>query len=491
LKLKEYKQERLKTMEPLNISVLSDVKAVDTEKVETMLADSLNSLGRKIVVLDDDPTGVQTVNNVSVYTDWKVDTLVQGFNEDKSIFFVLTNSRGFTMPQTTKAHHEIAGNLIKASKITGRDYIIISRSDSTLRGHYPIETAILKEDIEKATNKRFDGEIMLPFFKEGGRYTINNIHYVKEGNMLTPAGMTEFAKDKTFGYKSSFLPDYVEEKTAGKFKAEDVTCISLDDIRNLEIEKITNQLMAVKNFNKIVVNAVDYIDIKIFAIAFCRAVAAGKEFMFRSAAAITKVLGGVPDKALLKHNELVSDSKNGGIVLIGSHVKKTTMQLEELKNSKRHLKFIEFHAARVLEKGGLDDEVKKVIAEAEEYINEGKSVCVYTSREVVKLDTDDKDKILEASVAISNAVVKVIGDLKIKPKFIVAKGGITSSDVGTKALKVKKATIMGQIKPGIPVWITGEESKFPRMPYVIFPGNVGEVSTLREAVEVLMGVSDN
>ena len=75
----------------------------------------------------------------------------------------------------------------------------------------------------------------------------------------------------------------------------------------------------------------------------------------------------------------------------------------------------------------------------------------------------------------------------MKPKFIIAKGGITSSDVGTKALRVKKARVMGQVKKGIPVWMTGEESKFPNMPYVIFPGNVGEVTTLREAVEILMG----
>ncbi len=70
--------------------------------------------------------------------------------------------------------------------------------------------------------------------------------------------------------------------------------------------------------------------------------------------------------------------------------------------------------------------------------------------------------------------------------FIVAKGGITSSDVGTKALRVRKATVMGQIKPGIPVWQTDENSKFPFMPYVIFPGNVGGVTTLREAMEKLI-----
>ena len=93
---------------------------------------------------------------------------------------------------------------------------------------------------------------------------------------------------------------------------------------------------------------------------------------------------------------------------------------------------------------------------------------------------------LQISVKISNAVTSIIGKLQVKPKFIIAKGGITSSDVGTKALRVKKARVMGQVKKGIPVWMTGEESKFPGMPYIIFPGNVGEVSTLKEIVEELI-----
>jgi uncharacterized protein YgbK (DUF1537 family) len=74
----------------------------------------------------------------------------------------------------------------------------------------------------------------------------------------------------------------------------------------------------------------------------------------------------------------------------------------------------------------------------------------------------------------------------VRPGFIIAKGGITASDVGTKALRVRRATVMGQIKPGVPVWMTDSGSKFPHMPYVIFPGNVGETATLREAVENLM-----
>ena len=101
------------------------------------------------------------------------------------------------------------------------------------------------------------------------------------------------------------------------------------------------------------------------------------------------------------------------------------------------------------------------------------------------MENETKEEALLRSVKISAGVQALVGRLSVTPAFVVAKGGITSSDVGTKALKVKRADVMGQIKPGIPVWRTGAESRFPGTPYVIFPGNVGEVQTLREAVEVL------
>ena len=111
---------------------------------------------------------------------------------------------------------------------------------------------------------------------------------------------------------------------------------------------------------------------------------------------------------------------------------------------------------------------------------------VYTKRKLLSIANDTKEEALLRSVKISDAVQSLVGKLNVTPAFVIAKGGITSSDIGTKALRVKKANVMGQICPGIPVWQTGEESKFPLTPYVIFPGNVGEVTTLREAVEVLL-----
>ncbi len=470
----------------LNAEVLDSYKKVDEAAIDELLNREIAANNKKIVVLDDDPTGVQTVHDISVYTNWEKESIRQGFEEENNLFYVLTNSRGFTVEQTTKAHREIAAVVDEVAKECGKEYIFISRSDSTLRGHYPLETELLKENYEKNTGKTIDGEILCPFFKEGGRFTIDNVHYVKYGAELVPANETEFAKDKTFGYSAPTMPDYVEEKTNGAYKASGVTCISLEDIHNAEIGKIEEQLMAVKDFNKIIVNAVDYADVKVFCIALYRAMAKDKVFMFRTAAAIVKVMGGVSTQPLLTREQMVvKETANGGIVVVGSHTDKTTKQVEALKEL-TDIEFIELDATLVKDDEAFEAEVKRCLAKEEECIQAGKTVCCYTTRALITADTGDKEDELRLSVKISDAVQSLVGRLNITPSFVIAKGGITSSDVGTKALAVRKANVLGQIRPGIPVWQTGEESKFPMTPYVIFPGNVGEISTLKEAVEVLI-----
>lgn len=471
----------------ISAEILNSYKKIDEAKADALLTAEIEKNNKKIVVLDDDPTGVQTVHDISVYTGWDHDSILSGFNEKNNLFYIMTNSRGFTAEQTTKAHHEISAMVDQVARETGREYIFISRSDSTLRGHYPLETELLKADYEKYTGKTIDGEILCPFFKEGGRFTIGDVHYVKYGDELVPANETEFAKDKTFGYKAATMPAYVEEKTGGAYKAENVTCISLEDIHNMDIDRIEEQLMAVTDFNKIIVNAVDYVDVKVFCIAMYRAMAKGKVFMFRTAAAIVKVMGGVTDQPLLTRAQMVvNETANGGIIVVGSHTNKTTAQLEELKKM-TEIKFIELDATLVRDDAAFEAEVQRCLDLEEECMRAGQTVCCYTTRALITADTGDKEDELRLSVKISDAVQSLVGRLTVTPAFVIAKGGITSSDVGTKALAVKKANVLGQIRPGIPVWQTGEDSKFPRTPYVIFPGNVGEATTLREAVEVLTG----
>lgn len=178
----------------LNAQILSSYKKIDEAYIDILLNKEIARNQKKIVVLDDDPTGVQTVHDISVYTNWEKDTIRQGFKETNNLFYILTNSRGFTTEQTTEAHNAIAEVVDEVAKETVREYIFISRSDSTLRGHYPLETELLKVNYEKNTGKTIDGEILCPFFKEGGRFTVDNVHYVKYGEELIPANETEFGK---------------------------------------------------------------------------------------------------------------------------------------------------------------------------------------------------------------------------------------------------------------------------------------------------------
>lgn len=469
----------------LNAEYLNQLPAVDKKAADQLAAAALKELNKKIIVLDDDPTGVQTVNNISVFTDWSKEAIEAGFQEDSSMFFILTNSRGLTVKETEEVHREIAENILSVASKLNKEFIIISRGDSTLRGHYPLETAVIRKTLKAGSSLKIDGEVILPYFKEGGRFTINNIHYVQTGTELIPAGETEFAKDRTFGYSSSHLGEWVEEKSNGEFPAKNTLYISIEQLRAQEVDNIAEQLTTVTDFNKIVVNAADEADVKIFTAALVKAIQAGKNFLFRSAAALPKVIGGVQDRGLLTRGELVKEeTTNGGLIIVGSHVKKTTEQLDKLKEL-TSIEFIEFQTNLVLEPVKFQAECERVIETVESLITAGKTVAVYTSRKRLDLGENKKEEELKLSVSISDAVTSIVTKLKVRPNFLVAKGGITSSDVGTKGLGVKRATVAGQIRPGIPVWITGEESKYPGMSYVIFPGNVGTVDDLKTVVQIL------
>ncbi|MBQ2456210.1 MAG: hydroxyacid dehydrogenase, partial [Firmicutes bacterium] len=333
---------------------------------------------------------------------------------------------------------------------------------------------------------RVDGEILCPFFKNGGRFTVGNVHYVKQGDELVPAAETEFARDPSFGYTRSDIPGYIEEKTKGAFRAGDVVCISLEELRSLDISGIRAKLDAVSGFGKVCVNALDICDIKVFTAALFESMAGGKRFMFRTAADLVKVMGGIGDRPLLSREEMVTrDVAAGGLVVVGSHMAKTTRQLELLLTLENTVP-IAFDSDLVL-KGdeALENEVKRCVALEEDAMKAGKTAVCYTQRKLLALEGDTPEEALRRSVRISDSVQRLVAELSVEPSFIIAKGGITSSDIGTKALGVKRALVLGQILPGIPVWQTDPGSRFPGIPYVIFPGNVGDEDGLKRAVEIL------
>ena len=468
---------------------MADVSMLEDPRDHSAIKEELHKYIEKddhvFIVLDDDPTGTQTIHDVNVYTDHSFETLKEAMLNNK-LFFLLTNSRAMTADQSRKLHEEIITNVQRVYEETGRKYLYISRGDSTLRGHYPMETQILSKGLLKEYGK-VDGEILFPFFKEGGRYTIDDIHYVRYGDELVPAGETEFARDKTFGYRSSSLKEYIEEKSEGRIHAKDVISISLDDLRNEKIDAITKQLTDARDYARIIVNGADYPDVDCFCLALYKAMEQGKVFVFRSAASFVKGVGGFSDIPLLERKDMVSkEMSNGGLIVVGSHTDKTTRQLNELLKIDG-IKAEEFHCSKILEsEKAFKEEIGRCRKLIEETIAKGLTIIVYTERILIDLQGDDKETALKRSVAISDGLCDITGGLRIEPSFVIAKGGITSSDTATKALKIKKAKVLGQIQPGVPVWQADADSKFPGIPYVIFPGNVGNDDTLKNAVLKLL-----
>ena len=210
-----------------------------------------------IVVLDDDPTGTQTVHDVPVVTNWALPTIIEEFERETPLFYVLTNSRSLPKTQAINLAREAGTNILEASRRTGRAFEVISRSDSTLRGHFPVEVDALVEVLEMQRAVW----LIIPFFEEGGRYTINDIHYVKEARHLIPAAETPFAKDVVFGYAHSDLRRWVEEKTQGRCPAESVQSLSLDEIRKEGPDSIASKLAGCEPGRICVVNAADYRDL--------------------------------------------------------------------------------------------------------------------------------------------------------------------------------------------------------------------------------------
>lgn len=242
-----------------------------------------------------------------------------------------------------------------------------------------------------------------------------------------------------------------------------------------------------KDFGKVVVNAIDYVDAKIFAVALYRAIARGKYFLFRTAAGFVKAAAGITDQPLLTRKDMITrENGHGGMIIAGSHTGKTTAQLARLRELDG-LHFEEFNSDLVLEPEKFEKEIARVGRLCEENITAGITVVVYTKRTLLSLPDDTKEAALLRSVQISEAVLRLVAERTTEPAFIIAKGGITSSDIGVKALKVRRAEVIGQAAFGVPVWRCGPESRFPGIPYIIFPGNVGEEDTLKKVAETLLG----
>lgn len=435
----------------------------------------------KIIVLDDDPTGSQTVHSCLLLMQWDVDTLCQGLQDEAPIFFVLTNTRALTPTAAEAVTREVCQNLKQAIALVGtQDFLVVSRSDSTLRGHYPVETDAIADELGP-----FDAHFLVPAFFEGGRITRDSTHYLIVNGEPVPVHETEFANDSVFGYSTSYLPDYVAEKTSQRVQADAVERFTLADIRSGSLER----LMTLENNVCCAVDGETQADLDQFAQDLLTAAAQGQRFLCRSAASILTALAALPPQPIdADHMGTYVRGDRPGAIIIGSHVKKTTEQLAQLLQEPG-INGIEVEVARLRE----DDSeahanlLADILAQVKTAHDRGQVPAVYTSRRELTFATVQAR--LDFGVEVSSLLMDVIRGLPDDIGFLISKGGITSNDTLSTGLALQTARLLGQILPGVSVVRTpADHGQFPDLPVVLFPGNVGDEDALAIAYRRLRGL---
>jgi uncharacterized protein YgbK (DUF1537 family) len=434
----------------------------------------------KIIVLDDDPTGSQTVHSCLLLTKWDVETLKIGLMDEVPIFFILTNTRALPALQAAAVTTEVCQNLKIALADTNiTDFLVVSRSDSTLRGHYPIETDAIAAELGG-----FDAHFLMPAFFEGGRITRDSIHYLLVDGIETPVHKTEFARDSVFAYSHSYLPDYVAEKTNGNIPADRVVQFLLPEVRSGSLER----LLQLERNRCCVVDGEQQSDFDRFAADVLAAVSQGKKFLFRSGASILTSLANLGAQPIpaTEMSKYVRDGKPGAII-VGSHVQKTTEQLTQLLATPGivgvEIDISQLVGENATVRAGL---LAAIVDRVHSIHTAGDTPAIYTSRQELAFNSTQAR--LQFGEAVSALLMDIIRALPADIGFLISKGGITSNDTLSKGLALPTARSIGQILPGCSAIVTPpNHPQFPNLPVVLFPGNVGDAHALATAYLRLVG----
>ncbi|MEM9338168.1 MAG: four-carbon acid sugar kinase family protein [Bacteroidota bacterium] len=440
------------------------------------------------VVVDDDPTGNQTVYDVPLLTRWTEDVLASELMNQTPVFFILTNSRSLTADRSKAVYEEVGRNVQRASEKTGRKYLLISRSDSTLRGHFPIELEALCRQSSQRDFVRF----VIPVMFEGGRVTLDDVHYVKDGTKLTPVGDTPFAKDATFGYTASALPMWIEEKTGGEVKASDVVSFSLEEIRTGTVEQLVDKVLEIPSSSTAICNALQYEDLDKMTQALLTATTRGKKLIYRTSSSFVPSYIGLPPRPLLQASDLTLQEGFGGLIVVGSYVPKSGQQLAYLLDHIDQEAAVELNVDEILTGGQMFDP-SAISKRIDALLAKHPEVVLYTSRKLVTGGSAEKNLLIGNTV--SNTLVDIVKQLENRPRYLISKGGITSHDLATRSLGMSRGQVLGQLLPGVPVWKITSETRsgatrsgttpFSDFPYLVFPGNVGDESSLFQLTQKL------
>lgn len=450
----------------------------------------LASTQARVAVLDDDPTGTQSVRGIPVLGSAADDDLRWAVEQSPPAFFILTNTRSLDEARAAALQYDIASRLHHLTAADPRPLIVVSRSDSTLRGHFPAEPDALQRARTEVIGRGYDALLLCPAYPEAGRVTVDDVHWAVSDGLAVPVGETEFARDASFGYRASDLRAWVEEKTRGRIRADEVASVSLEALRRGGPEQVAETLGNVRPGGVVVANALVHADLEALAGGVLLATSRGQAVLCRTAPSFVRALIGQGASAPLSASDLYPRpaASAHGLVVVGSHVGLTGQQVDTLiAGGGVHV--VHLDVATCLRPGARDAHLASVIAETVEGLSRA-DVLLMTSRSVIH--SADPGHALLIARTVSSAVVDVVRAVvaAVTPRFVVSKGGITSHDLATRALGMRRAVVVGQMLPGmVSVW-RDVASGPGTPPFVVFAGNVGAARTLADVVQTLHRVPD-
>ncbi|KGF92085.1 MULTISPECIES: four-carbon acid sugar kinase family protein [Prochlorococcus] len=435
----------------------------------------------KFVVIDDDPTGSQTVHDCLLLLKWDCSTLVKGFESKSNLFFILANTRSLSENDAQLTIEEICKNLktVMASHSYEEEIIFISRGDSTLRGHNFIEPSALNSCLGP-----FDATFHIPAFIEGKRLTINGSHFVDK----TPINQTIFARDKIFGYETSNVKNLLFKKSKSQINFEDIQNLLLSDIEILNDEEnniVFKTLKNLKNNKHVIVDVENYSQLKKFSLVI-KKLTKQKKFLFRTAASFISSISEKKSASQGKtffSNLRIRNKENSflpGLIIVGSYVELSTIQLKnllEISNcSPIELDVFEFFK---INSSDNNQELKnyfknKFLREIRLSFDQGKTPVLFTSRKILSLDYSEQFNLYNS---LAFFIAELVADLKYEIGYLISKGGITTNVILSNGLNADYVYLEGQILTGISV-VTYNLKNDEKLPIVTHPGNIGTKDSL-------------
>ena len=431
-----------------------------------------------LVAVDDDPTGCQSVSGVPVLTSWEPELLQRVAVDLPPVTFILTNTRSLDQREAASVSLEVGRALADTASRLNLCLRLISRSDSTLRGHFPLEV----EALSAGAGIEADAHLICPCFFEAGRFTVEGIQWVLQNGELVAARDTEFAKDPIFGYDELTLGEWSKSKSRSSREPIEIRAT---DLARRDLQKITSLLESTSDAQVVVVNATNYDQLATLVDAIETVEKQGKEFIYRTGPSFVRARAklGPPGLADLKQFSSNATGRHG-LVVVGSSTALTNKQLDEALSNHSLIETVELDTQDLLRNRTSDGQLQHLANDLARALAKG-SVILQTSRSQT---CGPEMTTAESGRAISRALVEIVRQLtaNYSPGWIIAKGGTTSHDILKSGVDVSITTVLGQAFPGI-IPVLEIESPQGRWPFIVFPGNVGSPSALADLLSILTG----